>query len=114
MTLWARFQGDFPTHPKVVRLTDGAFRLHASGICYCAQYLTDGIVPREVVATLVPTYDPKDLTALVKAGLWVKDDREAAYRIHDYLEWNRSRAQINRERDAKSAGGRRGAKARWT
>lgn len=109
---WARFEGDFPQHPKVWDLSAEAFRLHASGICHCARYLTDGLVKASVVPSLVPDYDRAYLTELVKAELWAK--KGDAYEIHDYLQWNRTKAQIKREVEAKRSGGRKGAKVRWS
>ncbi len=35
------------------------------------------------------------------------------YHIHDYLQWNRSRADVLAERDRKSKAGRKGAEKRW-
>lgn len=108
---WANFDDNFADHPKVLALSDGAFRLHTSGILYSARYLTDGVVPATVAARLTPGYKPAHLTELVKAGLWLRGD--GGYQIHDYLQWNRSRDQIMSERARKSEAGKRGAKQRW-
>lgn len=108
---WANFDDAYADHPKVMALSDGAFRLHTSGILYCARYLTDGVVPLPVAARLTPGYTPRHLTELVAADLWALG--EGGYRIHDYLQWNRSREQILSERSRKSEAGKRGAKRRW-
>lgn len=108
---WANFDDGFTDHPKVIALSDGAFRLHVSGIVYCARYLTDGFVPKPQVSKLTPTFRNAHITELTKSGLWVR--QPSGYHIHDYLEWNRSRAYIEAEREAKSKAGRAGAAKRW-
>jgi hypothetical protein len=35
------------------------------------------------------------------------------WEIHDYLEWNRSKEQIDAERERKRKAGRKGAEKRW-
>jgi hypothetical protein len=112
---WANFDDQFPSHPKVIGLSDAAFRLHTSGICYCAQFRTDGIIPAATVPTLVPRYRKRSLDELLDRAIWVP--RAGDYEIHDYLEWNRSRAEIEEDRTrlhkVRSEAGKKGARARW-
>lgn len=112
---WANLDDQFPKHPKVVGLSDGAFRLHVAGICYCAQYKTDGRIDSDAVSTLVPRYKAKTLEDLLGRRLWLPVAN--GYEIHDYLQWNRSRADIEAEQDRlhklRSAAGRKGAQVRW-
>jgi hypothetical protein len=112
---WANFDDQFASHPKIVPLSDGAFRLHVSGICYSAQHLTDGLIGAEAVPTLRPKFRPAMLAELVERNLWIKHGD--VYEIRDYLQWNRSRDEINEERERKrrvrSEAGRKGAAARW-
>lgn len=112
---WANFDDAYADHPKVMALSDGAFRLHTSGILYSARYLTDGVVPKEVATRLTPHYKPQHLRELIVAGLWTTSvgGPVREYLIHDYLQWNRSREQILSERSRKSEAGKRGAKRRW-
>jgi hypothetical protein len=46
---WVRLDDQFPDHPKVVNLSDRAFRLHVWGICYSARFLTDGLIQRDAI-----------------------------------------------------------------
>ena len=103
----AKFDDRFAEHPKVAQLTDSAFRLHVSGILYCARLRTDGHIPAGEVPRLVRRFRRTALTELTDAGLWY--DRGDTYEIHDYLQWNDSRAEIER----RSRAGRRNAKRRW-
>lgn len=112
---WANFDDQYPKHPKIVRLSDAAFRLHSCGICYCAQYLTDGLIDADAVPGLVPRFKRSALTELVERNLWIQHGQ--VYEIHDYLEWNRSKEQVVEERERlrkqRSAAGKKGAEARW-
>lgn len=51
---WARFECDFWQDARVLELSDGAFRLWVSAIAWSAGHLTDGVIPRHVVGTLLP------------------------------------------------------------
>lgn len=108
---WANLDDQFPKHPKVLPISDAAFRLHVSGICYCAQYETDGLLDADAVSLLVPRYKTKTLEELLTRGLWQPHSK--GYEIHDYLEWNRSKSQIEAERERKRKAGRKGAEKRW-
>lgn len=106
---------NFADHPKVDALSDGAFRLHVAGLCYASKHKTDGYVPAHRVSRLTRTYRPRHLAELMEARIWLPAD--GGYEIHDYLDWNRSREQIEadqeRIRKARSEAGKKGAKARW-
>lgn len=122
---WANLDDQFPKHPKVLPLSDAAFRLHVAGVCSCAQYLTDGEVQAEAVALLVPRYKKATLDELIRRGQWhdmgqgcgtetcVRGESDA-YVIHDYLQWNRSRQDVEAERERKRKAGRKGAEKRWS
>jgi hypothetical protein len=91
----------FSEHRKVDALSHGAFRLHTSGLCYCARELTDGFVLKHRVARLMPDYKATYLAELIDAAMWLP--AKGGYAIHDYLEWNKPRSWWveKREKDAK-------------
>jgi hypothetical protein len=53
------------------------------------------------------------LDELVRKGHWYFHEAIASYEIHDFLEWNRSREQVEAERERKSKAGKKGAEKRW-
>jgi hypothetical protein len=108
---WANLDDQMPKHPKTIKLSDPAFRLHVSGICYCAQYLTDGLIERDAVALLVPRFKRSALDQLLAIPLWF--DRGDHFEIRHYLQWNRSREAVLAERDRRSKAGKKGADQRW-
>ena len=38
---WAKFDDRYPWHRKVRGLSDAAFRMDVSAVCWCAENLTD-------------------------------------------------------------------------
>ena len=108
---WANLDDNFAEHGKNVTLSDAAWRLHVSGILYCARLCTDGVIAAEKVPGLAPRYRQRTLEELLSRGHWVAHGD--VYEIRDYLQWNRSKATIEAARERKSAGGRRGAQRRW-
>ena len=112
---WANIDDRFPSHPKIGGLTDGAFRLHVSGICYSSQYLTDGLIPATAVPSLMLRYKSRFLDELVQRGLWYQQN--GSYQIHDYLQWNKSKAEIREKREhirqVRSEAGKKGAASKW-
>lgn len=104
---------EFPEHPKVDALSDGAFRLHVSGMHYCARTLSDGLIPERKTARLKPEFKRSQLDELLEAGVWHEGGQGCGtdqcptgspgeYVVHDYLQWNKSRAwwEEKRRKDA--------------
>lgn len=91
---WARIDESAATHPKVLALSDRAFRVWVNGLCYCQTHLTDGSIPRAALRVVSGTQRTAD--ELVKAGLWIV--HPDGYRVHDYLDWNDSRETIEYKR----------------
>jgi hypothetical protein len=98
-----------PGHPKVIGLSDGAFRLYVAGLCYSARHLTDGVIPVSQVPILTPAYRKTHLAELTDRALWAPIADGKWYEIHDYLDWNFSRETVQKRRDMAS----RAARKRW-
>jgi hypothetical protein len=110
---WVNLDDQLPEHPKVDGLSDLAFRLYIAGICYANRHLTDGFIPADRVRRLVPKFKQVALDELTDRAMWLPSPGKRGWLIRDYLDWNRSREQIEAERERKSKGGRKGAQARW-
>lgn len=95
---WTRVDDGFPEHPKVEPLSDRAFRLHVTALCYCSRNLTDGLLiesaVRAMLAALKSTKKPVE--ELVSRDLWSRCDE--GFHIHDYLEWNLSSMEVKNKR----------------
>jgi hypothetical protein len=104
---WARFDERFPWHRKVRRIPDAAFRLHVSAVCWCSEHLTDGFVPAGDLLLVSDVKRPGSAVgALVSAGMWeLADD---GWQIHDYLDYNPSKAEVEEKREKDAERKRRG------
>jgi hypothetical protein len=94
---WIKIDDSFPDHPKVVGLSDEAFRVHISGLCYCGKYLTDGKVPMQI-ASRFANGSMLTLAELSLAGLWLEDVENNGFIIHDYLAHQTSKSQVEVKR----------------
>jgi hypothetical protein len=96
---WFKLDDQFPNHPKVRKAGDAAAWLYVCGGCYCAQYLTDGFIPKVVVPSLTAIRKPlEQASMLVAFDLW--HDRGDEFEVHDYLVYNPTRAKVEAEREA--------------
>lgn len=96
---WGRVDDTLYDHPKLDRLGRDrlpALGLHLVAISWCNRWLTDGHVPDERVRRLEGTARLAD--ALVTAGLWERV--EGGYQVHDFLDFNDSRADVEARREA--------------
>ena len=128
---WAALDDKFHGHRKLALL--GPLRLpcaglHAVAISWCADHLTDGVVPRAVAEFLAgnpkqtdsilpgfcqgPAEDPVDLliSELIRVRLW-EDNRDGTYTLHNYLRYNRSRRHAMKVRKKRAIAGRLGGLA---
>lgn len=105
---WARLDDAILDNPKIIAAGPLGFALHVAAITWCARNLTDGLIPKRRVAQLLDlpslqvsettkvrvlhTLTPDDLAGdLVRIGLW--HDRGEQYELHDFLDYNLSRAE---------------------
>jgi len=95
---WLRVDDKFCRHPKVVDLSDAAFRLHVAAKCDCAEFETDGRVKRGAVGGFTKHPDKAALIQeLERAGLW--ECTEDGWLVHDYLDYNPSHAELKAKRE---------------
>lgn len=89
----------FPWHRKVRGLTDAAFRLHVSGICWSTEHLTDGKIPTADLPLVSDVKKPAKVVEELEArGVW--DVLPDGWEIHDYLTYNLTAEQVRAEREA--------------
>ena len=103
---WANLDDGFADHPKVIDLSDAAFRLHVCAMCWCSRRLTDGLVRSRELRILGAMLQgcPADqqlqelVTELVSARLW--ESCEEGFRLHDWLKHNESASKVAERREA--------------
>lgn len=99
---WVRLDDRFPSHRKVALLSDKAFRLHVSALCWASENLTEGHISDRELKVISRIRGPKTAAAeLVDARLWERTPD--GYLIHDYLEYNPDRARVQADRSANAA-----------
>jgi hypothetical protein len=100
---WVRLDDGFPRNPKVLGLSDRAFRASIEAMCYAAEYDTDGILPGSYLRGVRPSV----MRELIEAGLW--DEEHGLISVHDYLAYNPS----SMERGTRTDASRTAARMRW-
>ena len=93
---WVRLDDKLPRHPKVMalgKLRHPALGVHVEALCYCSEYLTDGILPAEYVRRC----QRRLVEALVSVGIRHRLG-DGTVQVHDYLDYNPSREAVNAKR----------------
>lgn len=99
---WFKIDDDFADHPKFVACSDAAVAAWVRALAYSSRFLTDGQVPK-AANRLIGT--ARALRELVSVGLLV--DEGDHWQIHDYVDHQRTRAEVEAERNAASERSRR-------
>lgn len=95
---WVRMDDDFPMHRKVRPLSDGAFRLHVSALCWSAKHLTDGYIPEADLPLASDVRVPRRrVKELEQRGLWHRTER--GWLVNDFLEYNDSAEEVKAKRE---------------
>ena len=91
---WIKLDDSLPNNPKILPLSDGAFRLYIEGLCYANQYLTDGYLAN---AVLIRLDQGNNRDELVWAKLWIES--EDGICINDYTEHQSSKADVEAKKE---------------
>jgi len=96
---WARIDDNLTFHPKVLAAGNAAIGVWIRMMAWSANHLTDGVVPGDIIR-LISGRKGTHIVTLVNVGL--VDQEGDVFTIHDYLDYNKSRAEIlgKREKDA--------------
>jgi hypothetical protein len=132
---WIQIDDHFDEHPKLQQVGPLAWGVWLAGLAYCNRNLTDGFIPWTKAHTLAgfATMDGDDqiwhlarvrtngeeaediqspwvIDLLIAAGLW--EEVDGGFRIHDYTDWQRSKAEILELREKRAEAGRQGGLAK--
>jgi len=103
--VWFQIDDGMWSHPKILQLSPDAGWLWTRAGAYCAQHLTDGLIPDVALRILGATEDA--IAELLDAELW--HDTDDGYVFHDWHAYQRTRERVESEREASR---QRQAKAR--
>jgi hypothetical protein len=108
---WFNVDDGFAFHRKSVRAGNAALGLWVRAGSWCAQQLTDGFVPAEMVEVLGTA---SQAGRLVSAGLW--SEVEDGYQFHEWTESgrnpSRSEVLLRRKKEAEKKARARSAKSK--
>lgn len=97
-----------PENRKIRPLSDKAFRTLFELWCWCSQERNDGKIEARALKTFGT---PRARSELISAGLIEPTgDEDGSYQVHDYLEHQRSRAQIEELSQKRAEAGKRGGR----
>lgn len=105
---WVKLSDDFWMHPKVLQVGDATAGVYARMLSYCGCYLTDGLVPEAIVATI--TAKNRKAIEDLEAVRMVERLPSGGVLITDYLEYNRSKQQVEAERKVRVENGKKGGR----
>lgn len=109
---WGRLDDKANGSPKLLALSDAAWRMWGCALIYCQAQLTDGFIPEHAIHTF--GVRAKDKTKVAeelcaeqvpgRSPLWGR--APGGFQVHDYLQWNDSRVEVieKRDRDRKRKG----------
>ena len=106
---WVKIDDTFWMNPKVVMAGEAATGVFVRLLAYCGCYLTDGLVPGPMVDAI--TRNRKALDALEERGL-IERLESGSVLIPKYLEYNRSKAEIEEDRELRRRNGSKGGRPR--
>ena len=107
---WVKIEPETTTHLKVREAGLEAMGLWLAGLCYCTRYRTDGRIDKNRIHHVWPWMSDGTLGVdqrqtligiarrLVAVGLW--DEKDSHWRVHDFLDYQESRKEINLKRQA--------------
>jgi len=108
---FVRLDDQWLENPKVAQAGTLAAHLYSAGITYANRHLTDGYVPAGILNRLCdwtdvthagePVTNQQLAERLVENGLWYRVD--GGFEIHDYFQFQPSRAEVEAKRGAISA-----------
>lgn len=108
---WVKLDDRLPDEPAVAALSDAAFRLHVTALCYSSRHLTDGSVPDAMIGRWGVRGAQRAANELVEAGLW-RWQNSGDWSIVGYLDLQRSRAEAEALSEKRAEAGKRGGKAK--
>lgn len=118
---WFRLEQGYRASAKFAEVSELAELLWVRLIDYSASGSTDGLIPKRQAPGLLNVqgwaFEGETVTIerlldeLLVAGLL--EDRGSSWALHDYLEHQTSREEIEALRAARSEAGKRGARKRW-
>lgn len=109
--IWAKFTVDMPDNPKVLPLSDAAFRCLVEATMYSRRMMSDGFLATRLAVAKWGLEPLQELcTNDTEKPSFV--EVEGGYLIHDFTEHQETKAEIEAKRKRNAANGSKGGRAR--
>lgn len=82
---WVKISLDLPRHPKMMQISVPARWLFIEMLCYCSEYMTDGVVPDAVAKRLATNTASDTLSGLHSVMLSKELSKKASKMLSDLL-----------------------------
>lgn len=114
---WAKIDDQFYLGLKNAAIDRDEQDLYVASLVYCNGQLTDGFIPNSILMQLylwakIPLEANAEAKAQAIASRLVEHEFwhvvDGGYQVHDFLDWNPSRADVMALREARSEAGKRG------
>lgn len=109
--LFARLDLDYADHPKIIALSDSAFRAHIEMILYARKHMTDGKIPKQFAKRFASS-SLSELLANDEQTPSLLENEDGSYFLHGYANMNETKAEITARSRANAENGRRGGIAK--
>lgn len=107
---------DFPYQPKVLGLTDKAFRAHVIAMCHTRDHLTDGVISSSLVRAWIRsrTLNERVINELRSCNLWVTNSSspDGGYILDGWEDFSTPRTQAESTSAHRAEAGRTSAERR--
>ena len=104
--VWFKVDDRLPLNMKMISVSIGAVGLWVEAGALASASQTDGQVLKRLLHALHPDATEELADELVRAGLW--EDRGDYWQIHDFLDYNPPKAEIEAKKARRSKAGRKG------
>lgn len=104
--VWFKVDDRLPLNMKMISVSIGAVGLWVEAGALASASQTDGQVLKRLLHALHPDATEELADELVRAGLW--EDRGDYWQIHDFLDYNPPKAEIEAKKARRSKAGKKG------
>lgn len=109
---WTRIDDGFRTNIKIRKAGPDGVLLYLFGLLHCNTNLTDGYIDDvflpQIYADAFCKTPKVTVNKLIECGLWIRV--EGGYQVNDFLEYNFTKEEVEKRRQAKVEAGRKGGR----
>jgi hypothetical protein len=111
---WTKLDDGFWMHPSMMAVGNTAAGVFTRLLSYCGAYLTDGAVPSVVVTSIIGEGPEATEEILDRMERYRLIDRmeSGGVMIVNYLAYNRSRSEVEADREQRRLNGAKGGRPR--